>query len=86
VANRSGFRLPLDVLGCGRLQLRFHVSFTEEQQRDGTVEHNFQREPTEGDVFRWSPDGEGGGDAAEDDARGHVRRRRTHVPSRSARA
>lgn len=39
----------------------FNVWFTEEQQREGGIEYNYQREP----VFEWRADQEGGGEKAE---------------------
>jgi predicted dithiol-disulfide oxidoreductase (DUF899 family) len=39
----------------------FNVWFTEEQQRAGGIEYNYQREP----VFEWRAGYEGGGDGAE---------------------
>lgn len=39
----------------------FNVWFTEEQQREGDIEYNYQREP----VFEWRADREGGGEKAE---------------------
>ena len=43
----------------------FNVWFTEEQQRAGSVEYNFRREPPTSDVFRWRAGKQGGGDDAE---------------------
>lgn len=43
----------------------FNVLFTEEQQREGGVDYNFQREAPTSDVFRWRDGQEGGGDSAE---------------------
>jgi len=43
----------------------FNVWFTEEQQREGGVQYNFQREAPTSDVFRWRAGQEGGGEGAE---------------------
>jgi predicted dithiol-disulfide oxidoreductase (DUF899 family) len=45
----------------GDFNFDFNVSFTEEQERAGSVEYNYRREA----VFQWRPGQEGGGEGAE---------------------
>ena len=47
--QRMGWRFPWASSSDGAFNFDFNVSFTEQQQRDGAIEYNFQREP----VFLW---------------------------------
>jgi predicted dithiol-disulfide oxidoreductase (DUF899 family) len=64
--RRMGWTFPWASSAAGDFNFDFNVSFTQEQQREGTLEYNFRREAPESDVFRWRADKEGGGDSAED--------------------
>jgi predicted dithiol-disulfide oxidoreductase (DUF899 family) len=60
--RRMGWSFPWASAGAGAFCPDFNVAFTEEQQRGGTVDYNYRREP----VFDWRPGQEGGGGDAED--------------------
>ncbi|MBN9446567.1 MAG: DUF899 domain-containing protein [Bosea sp.] len=47
--QRMGWRFPWASSSDGAFNFDFNVSFTEQQQRDGAIEYNFQREP----AFLW---------------------------------
>lgn len=47
--QRMGWRFPWASSSDGAFSFDFNVSFTEQQQRDGSIEYNFQREP----AFLW---------------------------------
>ena len=47
--QRMGWRFPWASSSDGAFNFDFNVSFTEQQQRDGAIEYNFQREP----AFVW---------------------------------
>lgn len=47
--QRMGWRFPWASSSDGAFNFDFNVSFTEQQQRDGSIEYNFQREP----AFLW---------------------------------
>lgn len=47
--ERMGWRFPWASSSDGAFNFDFNVSFTEQQQRDGSIEYNFQREP----AFVW---------------------------------
>ncbi len=47
--ERMGWRFPWASSSDGAFNFDFNVSFTEQQQRDGAIEYNFQREP----AFVW---------------------------------
>lgn len=47
--QRMGWRFPWASSSDGAFNFDFNVSFTEQQQRDGSIEYNFQREP----AFVW---------------------------------
>lgn len=59
--QRMGWSFPWASSAGGDFNYDFNVSFTEEQQRAGAIEYNFQREP----VFEWRSGREGGGEGAE---------------------
>jgi predicted dithiol-disulfide oxidoreductase (DUF899 family) len=63
--RRMRWTFPWASSAAGDFNFDFNVSFTEEQQREGTVEYNFRREAPESDVFQFRPE-DGGGDSAED--------------------
>ncbi len=58
--ERMGWTFPWASSTDGAFNFDFNVSFTEQQQRDGMVEYNFQREP----VFEWRSGQEGDGTSA----------------------
>jgi predicted dithiol-disulfide oxidoreductase (DUF899 family) len=58
--RRMGWSFPWASSGGGDFNSDFNVWFTEEQQRAGGVEYNYQREP----VFEWRAGQEGGGEGA----------------------
>jgi predicted dithiol-disulfide oxidoreductase (DUF899 family) len=64
--RRMGWTFPWASCAGNEFNFDFNVSFTEEQQRDGTLQYNFRREEPASDSFRWRADKEGGGDSAED--------------------
>ena len=47
--QRMGWRFPWASSSDGAFNFDFNVSFTEQQQRDGAIDYNFQREP----AFVW---------------------------------
>jgi predicted dithiol-disulfide oxidoreductase (DUF899 family) len=59
--RRMGWSFPWASSSGGDFNFDFDVSFTKEQQREGGIEYNYQREP----VFEWSAGEEGGGEGAE---------------------
>jgi predicted dithiol-disulfide oxidoreductase (DUF899 family) len=61
--RRMGWTFPWASAFGGDFNRDFNVWFTEEQQREGGIEYNYQREP----VFEWRADQEGGGEGAEDE-------------------
>ena len=60
--QRMGWTFPWASCGNSDFNFDFNVSFTEQQQREGGVEYNYQREPS----FEWRAGQEGGGQQAED--------------------
>jgi predicted dithiol-disulfide oxidoreductase (DUF899 family) len=60
--QRLGWTFPWASSAPSDFNSDFNVWFTEEQQRKGGVEYNYQREP----VFEWRAGQEGGGAAVED--------------------
>ena len=48
----DGMDVSLGILGRQRLQLRLQVAFTEEQQREGSVEYNYRRAGHAMDIHR----------------------------------
>lgn len=58
--QRMGWRFPWASSSDGAFNFDFNVSFTEQQQRDGSIDYNFQREP----VFEWRSGQEGDGASA----------------------
>jgi predicted dithiol-disulfide oxidoreductase (DUF899 family) len=60
--RRMGWTFPWASSHASDFNADFNVWFTEEQQRKGAIEHNFEREP----VFEWRKGKEGGGQTAED--------------------
>src|SRR5262245_36174184 len=61
--RRLGWTFPWASSFGGDFNFDFNVWFTEEQQRRGSVEYNYRREP----VFEGRPGQEGGGEGAEAD-------------------
>ena len=59
--KRMGWSFPWASSYGGDFNADFNVWFTEEQQRTGDVEYNYQREP----AFEWRPELEDGGERAE---------------------
>lgn len=59
--QRMGWNFPWASSFDSDFNADFNVWFTEQQQRDGGVEYNYQREP----VFEWRAGKEGGGSSAE---------------------
>jgi predicted dithiol-disulfide oxidoreductase (DUF899 family) len=59
--QRMGWAFPWASSSPGDFNNDFSVSFTEEQQRQGKIEYNYQREP----LFEWRAGHEGGGKGAE---------------------
>ncbi|MDR5859895.1 DUF899 domain-containing protein [Halomonas eurihalina] len=59
--QRMGWSFPWASSPDGDFNSDFSVWFTEQQQRDGDIEYNYQREP----VFTWRAGEEGGGEAPE---------------------
>lgn len=59
--QRMGWSFPWASSLDGDFNVDFNVWFTEQQQRDGDIEYNYQREP----VFAWRAGLEGGGEAPE---------------------
>ena len=60
--QRMGWTFPWASSAGGDFNFDFNVSFTEEQQREGSVEYNYRREPS----FEWRAGQTGGGEGAED--------------------
>jgi predicted dithiol-disulfide oxidoreductase (DUF899 family) len=60
--RRMGWTFPWASSLGGDFNADFNVWFTEAQQREGTVEYNYQREP----VLEWRAGKEGGGKEVED--------------------
>ena len=58
--KRLGWTFPWASSLDGDFNYDFTVAFTAEQQREGRVEYNYQREP----AFEWRPGEQGGGAAA----------------------
>ncbi|QUH04803.1 DUF899 domain-containing protein [Saccharopolyspora erythraea] len=61
--RRMGWSFPWASSFHSDFNSDFNVWFTEEQQRGGGIEYNYQREP----VFEWRSGQEGGGEDAEDE-------------------
>jgi predicted dithiol-disulfide oxidoreductase (DUF899 family) len=61
--QRMGWTFPWASSYGSDFNYDFGVSLTEEQQREGKVEYNYQREP----VFEWRAGQEGGGKEVEDE-------------------
>ncbi len=61
--RRMGWTFPWASAFGGDFNRDFNVWFTEEQQREGGIEYNYQREP----VFEWRAGQEGGGEGAGDE-------------------
>ncbi len=59
--QRMGWSFPWASSPDGDFNFDFNVWFTEQQQRDGDIEYNYQREP----AFAWREEKEGGGEAPE---------------------
>jgi predicted dithiol-disulfide oxidoreductase (DUF899 family) len=59
--RRMGWTFPWASSFDSDFNFDFNVSYTEEQQRSGTIEHNFRRDP----AFEWRAGQEGGGEGAE---------------------
>lgn len=59
--QRMGWTFPWASSRDSDFNFDFNVSFTEEQQREGRIQYNYQREP----VFEWRSGRESGGAAAE---------------------
>ena len=59
--RRMGWTFPWASSLGGDFNFDFNVSFTEEQQRSGTIEYNYRPEA----VFEWRAGQEGGGEGAE---------------------
>jgi predicted dithiol-disulfide oxidoreductase (DUF899 family) len=59
--RRMGWTFPWASSFGNDFNSDFNISFTEEQQRRGGIEYNYQREP----VFEWRAGQEGGGEGAE---------------------
>lgn len=55
--QRMGWRFPWASSSDDAFNFDFNVSFTEQQQRDGAIEYNFEREP----AFAWRSGQEGDG-------------------------
>jgi predicted dithiol-disulfide oxidoreductase (DUF899 family) len=60
--QRMGWTFPWASSFASDFNRDFNVWFTEEQQRQGSVEYNYKREP----AFEWRAGQEGGGEGAED--------------------
>jgi predicted dithiol-disulfide oxidoreductase (DUF899 family) len=63
--RRMGWTFPWASAHGGDFNFDFNVAYTEEQQRKGSLEHNYRREAPTSDVFRWRAGETGGGDSAE---------------------
>jgi predicted dithiol-disulfide oxidoreductase (DUF899 family) len=59
--QRMGWTFPWAASADSDFNFDYGVSFTEEQQRSGTAEHNYRRETK----IEWRPDQKGGGQAEE---------------------
>ena len=73
--RRMGWTFPWASSLGSDFNFDFNVSFTEEQQREGVVEYNYQRRPR---------DGRDSGPGGRRPVRGQLRNRRAHVLARSA--
>ena len=60
--RRMGWTFPWASSGANDFNYDFNVAFTEEQQRSGGIEYNYQREP----ALAWREGKEGGGEGAEE--------------------
>jgi predicted dithiol-disulfide oxidoreductase (DUF899 family) len=63
--QRMGWTFPWASSAGSDFNFDFNISFTEQQQREGTMNYNYRLEPATSDVFRWRAGEEGGGDSAE---------------------
>jgi predicted dithiol-disulfide oxidoreductase (DUF899 family) len=63
--RRMGWTFPWASSLGSDFNFDFSVWFTEEQQREGSMEYNYRREAPTSDVFRWRAGQEGGGEGAE---------------------